>query len=54
VWLEINVERSPASSIAGVLEGADFRVFDALVGINARARDSAARIDNHGADVGIR
>ena len=51
--LEIDVERAAAGFAAGLLEGQDFCVFYAVVGVNALAYDIAARINDDGTDARI-
>jgi hypothetical protein len=51
---EINVKDCASSSIAGLFEGEDFRVFHALVGMEPFADHLAFGVNQHCADIRVR
>src|SRR5579872_6089379 len=50
---QVDVQSCAASLFSGLLEGENFSMFKALVGVAARAHNCAVCIRNHGADAWI-
>jgi hypothetical protein len=51
--LEVDIECRAAGFVAGLLEGENFRVFDALVSVGGGADHVSDRVHDNGANVGI-
>jgi hypothetical protein len=51
--LEIEIERGAAGALARVVEGDDFRVLHAVVGVEAPS-DDVTVVDNDRTDAGVR